>query len=211
MEVIRSLMCVYPKAWRSEYGRELASMLYRRPLSATVMLDVLRNGIWQKLRYAPPWQIGGSILMLWMVFGTALNSVAPLSKVAYGRFFDVNLLVYFLIGCRTATQSDKTIRNASFAAGKASLLGIVPEVLMLSLWMAKLIHPTVLDQNGSPSTMGHGLTEFCLRLSQGVPVNPYDLPLLLPLVTILPAMFVGYLGAMISKTISAFKAGLHRA
>jgi hypothetical protein len=214
MRITRALMCVYPKAWRSEYGCELASTLYRRPLTAIVVIDVLRNGIWQRLRYTAPWQLGGVALMIWMTFGTALNSVAPLSPSAYNRFFDINFLIYFLVGYRTALRSNEALRAAAFASGKTASIGILPEIFVLSLWVARLIHPTVLDLNGSPSIIGSGFTDFYFRLSKGVPVNLVNLSemlIVMPLVCLPPAMFTGYVGAVTSKTISAFRAGLNPA
>jgi len=210
MRCVRALLCVYPKAWRSEYGCELASTLYRRPLTSIVVIDVLQSGIWQRLRYTAPWQLGGVALMIWMIFGTALNSVAPLSPSAYNRFFDINSLIYFLVGYRTALRSNETLPAAAFASGKTAFIGILPEILILSLWAAKLIHPTVLDLDGSPSTIGSGFTFLCLRLSKGVPVNLSEMFVVMPIVSLLPAMFTGYVGAVTSKTVSAFKAGLHR-
>jgi hypothetical protein len=205
MRITRALMCVYPKAWRSEYGCELASTLYRRPLTAFVIVDVLRTGIWQRLRFAAPWQLGGVVLMVWMIFGSALNSVAPLSPSAYNRFFDINSLIYFLVGYRTILRSNETPRSASFASGKTALVGILPEIFVLSLWAAKLIHPTVLDLNGSPSIVGSGFTDFGFRLSKGVPVNLSHMFVSMPLVCLLPAMMTGYIGAVMSDTISFLK------
>jgi hypothetical protein len=210
MRITRALMCVYPKAWRSEYGSELASTLYRRPLTAIVIIDVLRSGLWQRLRYTAPWQLGGVALTIWMIFGTALNSVAPLSPSAYYRFFDINFLIYFLVGYRTALRSSETLRAAAFASGKTAFICILPEILILSLWAVKLIHPTVLDLNGSPSTIGSGFTFFSLRLSKGVSVNLPEMFVVMPLVCLPLAMFIGYVGAVTSKTVSAFRAGLHR-
>ena len=210
IRLVRALLCVYPKAWRYKYGRELASTLYRRPLTATVIIDVLRSGIWQRLRYTANWQLGGVALMIWMIFGTALNSVAPLSPSAYNRFFDINFLIYFLVGYRTALRSNETLRAAALASGKAALIATLPEIFILSLWAAKLIHPTVLDLNSSPSIIGSGFTVFFFRLSKGVPVNLPEMFVVMPLVCLLPAMFTGYIGAVTSKTVSAFRVGLHR-
>jgi hypothetical protein len=140
-----------------------------------------------------------------MIFGTALNSVAPLSPSAYNRFFDINTLIYFLVGYRTVLRSNETPRSASFASGKTALVGILPEIFVLSLWAAKLIHPTVLDLNGSPSIVGSGFTDFGFRLSKGVPVNLSHMFVSMPLVCLLPAMMTGYVGAVMSDTISFLK------
>src|SRR5207253_6612573 len=99
----------------------------------------------------------------------------------------------------------------TFASGKTALIGILPETFVLSLWAAKLIHPTVLDLNGSPSIIGSGFTFFSLRLSKGVPVNLPEMFVVMPLVCLLLAMFTGYVGAVTSKTVSAFRAGLNPA
>ena len=210
MRIIRGLMCVYPRTWRSEYGCELANTLHQSPLTRAVIFDVLQNGICQRLRYARYSQLGGSFLLLWMLFGTVANSFSPFSGPTYGRFWAVNSVIYFLVGYLTARKPDKNLRESSFASGKAAFIAILPEFIILALWSAHLIHPTVLDLNGSPSIIGHGFTEFCFRLSKGVPVKLPEMFLVLPVASLLPAIFVGYVGAVTSKTISAFKAGFHR-
>lgn len=211
MRTIRSLLWVYPKTWRSEYGCELAATLHRRSLTTAVICDILRNGIRQRLRYAAPWQLGGYVSLLWMTFGTALNSIAPLSQSAYNQFFQICLLIQFAVGYKTATLPEKTLSAASLASCKAALLGIAPEILLDLLWATNLIHPTILDMNSSPSTVGYGITELCMRLAQGVPANPHRPLIFVPVLAILQAMFLGYIGAVASKTITAFKTGLHRA
>jgi hypothetical protein len=42
------LMRLYPRAWRQEYGAELADMLRARPLTARVCGDIVLSALWQR-------------------------------------------------------------------------------------------------------------------------------------------------------------------
>jgi hypothetical protein len=61
--LVSALIHLYPKAWRTEYGAELAAMLQARPLTARVCSDVVQSAMWQRLRAieTPTW--GGLGLM----------------------------------------------------------------------------------------------------------------------------------------------------
>jgi hypothetical protein len=76
-KLIALLMRLYPKAWRSEYGAELAEMLRARSLTAGVSGDVIRSALWQRMRavQAPTWV--GLGLMLAMTGAIAANIVDP--------------------------------------------------------------------------------------------------------------------------------------
>jgi hypothetical protein len=49
-KLVSLLMCLYPKAWRNEYGAELAGMLRTRPLTVKVCNDVVLSALWQRAR-----------------------------------------------------------------------------------------------------------------------------------------------------------------
>ena len=49
-KLVSALMRLYPKAWRKEYGAELATMLQARPLTHRVCSDVVRSAMWQRMR-----------------------------------------------------------------------------------------------------------------------------------------------------------------
>jgi hypothetical protein len=75
--LISSLLRVYPKAWRAEYGAEFSEMLRARPLTAAIVFDVARSAMWQRFRavQAPTWV--GLGLMLAMSGAIAANIVDP--------------------------------------------------------------------------------------------------------------------------------------
>src|SRR5260370_31228977 len=53
---IRALLRLYPRAWRSRYGVELAALLAQRPLTPLEVVDVLRGAAdarWMASRSAP--------------------------------------------------------------------------------------------------------------------------------------------------------------
>jgi hypothetical protein len=201
-KLIRMLLWAYPVRWRSEYGGELALLLARRPINLSIVVDVVRSGLWQRGRGAEAWQWGGFAMALWMVFGTVLNSIAPLSPFAYGHFFQVNLWICLLVGYLSVWHNGIGLRSAARAAGKAYLVGLIPEVLLTLFWAADLIHPTILNMNGSPHIIGHGITELCIR-SEGR-VSPSHLLVGLP-VAALVGSITGLIGGALARANSALR------
>ena len=67
--IIRALLRLYPAEWLREYGGELSDMLFARPLTATIVADVLRNGLWQRFRAAEISTIVGLGMALVMLNG----------------------------------------------------------------------------------------------------------------------------------------------
>jgi hypothetical protein len=62
--VIRLLLALHPRSWRAEYGEELRDLLRTGPLTAAVIVDVLRNAGRQHVRAHPltAWIVGASSL-----------------------------------------------------------------------------------------------------------------------------------------------------
>lgn len=201
-KLIRVLLWTYPVRWRSEYGGELALLLARRPINLSIVVDVVRNGSWQRVRCAETWQLGGFVMALWIVFGTVLNSIAPLSPPAYGFFFQVNLWICLLVGYLSVWRNGIGLRSAARAAGKAYLIGLVPEVLLTVLWAADVIHPTILNMHGSPHIIGHGITDLCIR-TEGM-VSPSRLLVMLPVAPLVGSV-AGLIGGALAKAISVLR------
>jgi len=109
------------------------------------------------------------------------------------------------IGYLSVSRDGKSLLAAAVATGRAALVGIIPELVLGVLWMAGLVHPTILQPNGLPMVLGHGITDLCIRA--GVAVPPTHL-LLVPLAALIPAAVVGALGAMTAQFVSAFREGL---
>jgi hypothetical protein len=199
------LLRAYPASWRDRYGEELATILEGRSLTLAIVLDVLRNGLLQRIRCAEAWQTGGIVLSTWLVVGTALNSVRPFPRWAYDLFWQFDLCIAMAIGYLSISRDGKSLLAAAVATGRAALVGVIPELVLGVLWMAGLVHPTILQPNGSPMILGHGITNLCIRA--GVAVPPSHM-LLVPLASAIPAAVVGAPGAMTARFVSAFREGL---
>ena len=161
--IVRALIGVYPPQWRLEYGDELELMLARRLLTFGIVFNVLAHGVWQRLRLAPIWKLAGATLALKLVIGTTVNSIWPLPIMAYNRFFGADLLIAFAVGYLVVRRDHKGIRAAMGSAAMAATLGMIPEVVLALLWATNLIQPTILDMDGSPYIIGHGVTDLCTR------------------------------------------------
>jgi hypothetical protein len=75
--LISWLLRLYPKAWRKEYGTELADMLLARPLTAGVCSDVVLSAMWQRTRSIETATWVGLGLMLAITGAIAANIVEP--------------------------------------------------------------------------------------------------------------------------------------
>jgi hypothetical protein len=205
VQAARILLRAYPADWRDRYGEELATILEGRSLTPPIVFDVLRNGLLQRIRGAEAWQTGGIVLSTWLVVGTALNSVRPFPRWAYDLFWQFDICIVMAIGYLSVSRDGKSLLAAAVATGKAALVGVIPELFLGGLWMAGLVHPTILQPNGSPMILGHGITELCIRA--GVAVPPTHM-LLVPLAAVIPSAVAGALGAMTARFVSAFWEGL---
>ncbi len=205
VQAARILLRAYPANWRDRYGEELATILEGRSLTLPIVFDVLRNGLLQRIRGAEAWQTGGIVLSTWLVVGTALNSVRPFPRWAYDLFWQFDICIVIAIGYLSVSRDGKSLLAAAVATGKAALVGVIPELVLGGLWMAGLVHPTILQPNGSPMILGHGITDLCIRA--GVAVPPTRM-LLVPLAAVVPSAVAGALGAMTARFVSAFWEGL---
>jgi hypothetical protein len=205
VQAARILLRAYPARWRDRYGEELATILEGRSLTLPIVLDVLRNGLLQRIRCAEAWQTGGIVLSAWLVVGTAVNSVRPFPRLPYNLFWQFDLCIAMAIGYLSISRDGKSLLGAAVATGKAALVGIIPELVLGVLWMAGLVHPTILQPNGSPMILGHGITDLCIRA--GVAVPPTRM-LLVPLAAAIPTAIAGAIGAMTARFVSAFREGL---
>lgn len=206
--VIRILLWIYPAIWRLEYGGELTHTLACRPLTLSIVFDVVRSGILQRVRCAEAWHIGGVVMAFWLIIGTGVNSIAPLSPRAYNYFFQLNWYIELAVGYVSVAWHAKNLSAAAWAAGKAALIGFLPECFLVALWAAGLVHPTILDMRGAPHLIGQGITDLCIRSEAAV--SSFHELIGIPL-TLLPALVVGFVGGVIARTVSAIRARFHKA
>ena len=123
VQAARILLRAYPASWRESYGEELATILEGRSLTLPIVLDVLRNGLLQRIRSAEAWQTGGIVLSTWLVVGTALNSVRPFPQWAYDLFWHFDLCIAMAIGYLSISRDAKSLLAATVATGRAALGG----------------------------------------------------------------------------------------
>jgi len=194
------LLRLYPRAWRSEYGGELAVILADRQFTPSIIVDVVLCGIRQRFRYAEVWQVDGAVLALWLLIGTVANSISPLPRSAYNHFFQINWIAELAIGYIYVSHYSRPPAAAALFSAKASLLGIIPELLLAVLWTVNLIHPTILGMDGVPHVHGHLITDFCLRTE--ATVSPATLMIAIP-VTVIPAFLLGLAGGTLARSVSA--------
>jgi hypothetical protein len=75
--LVSLLIRLYPKAWRNEYGAELADMLRARPVTVRVCGDVVTSALWQRTRTIQVSTWVGIGFMLVVSGAIAANIVAP--------------------------------------------------------------------------------------------------------------------------------------
>jgi hypothetical protein len=207
VKAVRILLRAYPAGWREKYGEELSTILEGRPLALPIVRDVLQNGLVQRIRYAEVWQLGGIALASWLIIGTVLNSIRAFPMWAYNLFWQLNLCIALVIGYLSVERDGKSRFAATVATVRATLLGISPELLLGTLWIAGLVHPTILQFNGSPMVVGHGITDLCIRTEVAVPPTRM---ILTPLAVAIPGLVVGSIGALAAQFVLAFREGFHQ-
>jgi hypothetical protein len=163
--LVRILLRMYPSAWLREYGDELEGMLLAEAFSLAVLLDAVLAAARQRVRYGDVRINFGLPLLLWALFWTAWNSVAPLSPSNYllfNRFqWSVLLLAYFATGYGTRRRQNSSIWRSTLAAVSVALIGIAPELTLLILHAFGLI-PLVLG-NTDGQLQGRGIALLYTR------------------------------------------------
>jgi hypothetical protein len=134
--IVAVLLRVYPRAWRLEYGDELADILLARPLSPRVIADVLWNGL-RVLMHAPePSTILGLVSIPVVLAGF-------LSGVSYGRTWKlfptdgspflaagVFALLQVISGCWTHLRHRDRFYQSGLAAMRTALITGIPFVFV---------------------------------------------------------------------------------
>ncbi|HMC75720.1 MAG TPA: hypothetical protein VKH34_01265 [Vicinamibacterales bacterium] len=153
--IVRMLLRLYPAAWRREYGDELTDVLLARPLTLTVVGDVITNGIRLRARAAEPSTILGLAGMLVILAGFVFmgatyghawvalmqpspRTFPPVQVMASGLF--VSLLV--VCGCWTHLRHGGRARWAGVAAMRMALIAGIPFMIAGLLMMAGLLELT---------------------------------------------------------------------
>jgi hypothetical protein len=209
--LVRSLLRLYPSIWRNEYGEEIEELLLMEPLSASVIGDVLLNAARQHLRGDEPWKISGLFLLTWSLFWTAWNSIAPLSPPSHSLFTRaegcIDWLIYFATGYWTVARGGNGVWRGASAAVRAALVGIMPNLTVLTLNALGILPQILIDINGRPHPHGHGIALLHIRGPvDGVLGGIQWALVLIPFLMAVVAQPLGLCGALLGRTVLKLRA-----
>ena len=139
--IVTALLRLYPAAWRAEYGPELTDLLLARPLSPSVIGDVLWSGLRHRALAVEPSTILGLASMSVVLTGFVLTGgtygrdwtavLQPTSRTfppVTVTFLGTELYVLLLIacGCWTRLRHGGSVSQSGVAAMTMSLLAGLP-------------------------------------------------------------------------------------
>lgn len=215
--IIRGLLRVYPAPWRREYGPELAHVLAQQPLTAIVIVDVLWNGIRQRIRDAEPAVLIGFVIMVFVLAGV-ISNVAGLTA-ARGLFggvlrdssltlpsitvtaFETNLYAIVLILCGYWTHLRDGGRAS--ASGKAAVrlgaLAGAPVVLVGLLMLIGALHLRVIGPGDPLAYSASGWTYTYVTSQSHAP--SWLAVFTAPLLRLPQAWIYGWIGGQMARVI----------
>jgi hypothetical protein len=159
--IIRTLLRLYPANWRREYGAEFADMLLARPLTSAMVADVLRNGLWQRLRASEASTRLGLAMLLVILGVLVWNLTAPPSN---GHNQATLLLqdpsisyvyILVLIGCGCLTRTRDPAGRPGVAAMRASFIAGIPMMLVGVLILFGVLGVAVVGPGETATAFGH--------------------------------------------------------
>jgi hypothetical protein len=168
--IIAMLLRVYPASWRAEYGSELQELMRVRPLSLRTVVDVIRNGLLQRMHTAEISTLLGLVTMLVIIGGLVWNIAAPLpygfgwtallqdSSITLPRVVvklfrsEVYVWLLILVGCLTHLQHGGTAAQSGKAAVKVTLLAGLPVMVAGVLMLFGILRVISLGPADMPTT-----------------------------------------------------------
>jgi hypothetical protein len=198
--IVRAFLRLYPADWRAEYGEELGALLSRGPITPHVFADVVLSATRERLR-REAWKACGAALFVLTALGIFVNNTTPLSHRAYEGYVVLWESIVLLTGCLAGLRNRGA--SPSWSAAKAALIGLIPEMIALTLWAAGLFHPLVTPLMTRYGTL---LSESRLALfSMTFPAVPQPGLVAIPLVAaivLVSACVIGFLGGLLGRAIS---------
>jgi hypothetical protein len=146
--LIAAFLRVYPVSWRQEYGAELEDVLLARPLTAGIVVNVLWNGLRQRVRATEPATILG-IVMMAIVTGQFAFSSDPVllsSEITWPPLVvsvlnpSTELYALLLMACGgwTNLKYGGRIGRSAWAAIKLTFIAGIPVMLAGALMLARV-------------------------------------------------------------------------
>ena len=204
------LLRLYPRAWRTEYGAELSSMLLARPLSAAIVIDVAASGVWQRLRAMETSTAAGIGLMLVTTGAIVWIAISP---PAYGLSERIDLLqrpmrselhvlVLAALGFRTALRGTYSPGRAAI---RASVIGSLPLVVAGVLMLSGVLRYVELSP-GQPTVSLDGAIVYTFYKGQQQMPGPAPLFMVLsPLLRLPGAWLWGAIGGRLGQTCAGWR------
>jgi hypothetical protein len=165
--ILNVLLHLYPTAWRAEYGEEFADMLLRDPLSAGVIVNVVCNGLRQRIRAAEPSTLLGLPVMLLVLAGLVWDLasadrppvlLADSSKtlpVVIVKPFDSGpyALLLLVCGCWTYLRRPGGVSRCGIAGMRMTFLAGIPIMLAGVLMIFGLPEAAFLGVRRAPTPL----------------------------------------------------------
>jgi hypothetical protein len=146
--LVAMLVRVYPAPWRAEYGAELEHLLLARPLAVHTVVDVVWNGLWQRMRsidFATCFGLGAMMVVIAaIVTGRTILEPSHMTFPAVTvRPLQSDLYWLFLVACGCALQlrARTTLSRTGVAAMKISFIAGLPIVVAGVLLVAGIGQP----------------------------------------------------------------------
>lgn len=204
------LLRLYPKAWRTEYGGELSSMLLARPLSAAIVIDVAASAVCQRLRAMEASTAAGIGLML---VTTAAIVWIVMSPPAYGFSERIDLLqrpmrselhvvVLAALGFWTALRGTPSPGRATI---RASVIGSIPLLVVGVLMLSGVLRYVELSPGQSTVSLDGAIVYTFYKGQQQMPGSAPLLMVLSPLLRLPGAWLWGVIGGQLGRTYAGWR------
>ncbi len=208
---IRTLLRIYPRCWREEYGQELEALLLEDIFSTSVFLDSLFSAVNERARAADPRLLCGALALIWSLFWVTWNSVNPLSQTAYLILCRLEAVPGFFAAYWAARCRAGSFIQALKTALTTGAVIVAPDQFLLALYAAGL-RPLVLVDNVTGHVSGHGIALLHVRGIPGVIGRSagFEGIVVLLLLSVLAFGVSGILGASLSAIVTNLQANKAR-
>ena len=152
---VAALLRLYPASWREQYGAELEDLILAQPLTIVTLVDVLWNGLRQRLRLTEPATYLGVLMMGVVADGLMPGLVSPspglagfagvlqpsqimlptLRVVPLDAGQELYVLLLLLCGCWTNLKYRGSVGRSARAGAKMTFIGGVPVMVLGALML----------------------------------------------------------------------------
>lgn len=164
--IVALLLLAYPKAWREEYGAEIADLLLARALNTAIVVNVLVSGAGERIRRSDVGVLCGLAMLavITLALATTIAGVGGAVVLQASEMtlptvvvqpFGSELYAIVLAGCGwwTVARRGGTVARAGVVAARVSMLAGVPVMVLGALiWLDVLELVLLSPDTVSPRT-----------------------------------------------------------